>query len=78
MTRVRNSANIREVSVAVTEVIFFQEGEGKTPPLIEWLDGLPLKLQQKCLARLKRPSNAIYSETRSCPLQNKSSFTSIP
>lgn len=37
-----------------TEVIFFQEGEDKTPPLIEWLDDLPPKAQQKCLARLKR------------------------
>jgi len=37
-----------------TEVIFFQEAEDKTPPLIEWLDDLPRKAQQKCLARLKR------------------------
>ncbi len=37
-----------------TEVIFFQEAEDKTPPLIEWLDDLPPKAQQKCLARLKR------------------------
>lgn len=37
-----------------TEVIFYQEAEDKTPPLIEWLDGLPPKAQQKCLARLKR------------------------
>lgn len=36
------------------EVIFFQEAEGKTPPLLEWLDGLPQKAQIKCLARLKR------------------------
>ncbi len=36
------------------EVIFFQEREGETPPLIEWLDELPSKAQLKCLARLKR------------------------
>lgn len=36
------------------EVIFFQEAEGKTPPLIEWLDDLPQKARIKCLARLKR------------------------
>jgi phage-related protein len=36
------------------EVIFFQEAEGKTAPLIEWLDGLPQKGRLKCLVRLKR------------------------
>lgn len=36
------------------EVIFFQEAEGKIPPLLEWLDGLPQKVRIKCLARLKR------------------------
>ena len=36
------------------EVIFFQETESKTPPLIEWLDGLPKKARLKCLVRLKR------------------------
>jgi len=36
------------------EVIFFQEAEGKTPPLVEWLDGLPEKGRLKCLVRLKR------------------------
>ncbi len=35
-------------------VIFFQEAERKTPPLIEWLDELPQMAQIKCLARLKR------------------------
>lgn len=37
-----------------TTVVFFQEGLGQRPPLIEWLDSLPEKAQQKCLARLKR------------------------
>lgn len=37
-----------------TTVIFFQEGLGQRPPLIDWLDSLPEKAQQKCLARLKR------------------------
>jgi phage-related protein len=36
------------------EVVFFQEAEGKTPPLIEWLDELPQKARVKCLVRLKR------------------------
>jgi len=36
------------------EVIFFQEAAGTTPPLIQWLDGLPRKARLKCLVRLKR------------------------
>ena len=35
------------------EVVFYQDDE-KTIPLVKWLDGLPPKAQQKCLARLKR------------------------
>jgi phage-related protein len=36
-----------------TEVIFYQEENGEAP-LMEWLDGLTAKAQDKCLARLKR------------------------
>ena len=36
------------------EVIFFQEAEGGTPPLVDWLDSLPEKARLKCLVRLKR------------------------
>lgn len=36
------------------EVIFFQEAQGRTPPLIEWLYEIPTKARIKCLARLKR------------------------
>ena len=35
-------------------VVFFQESRQQPPALIEWLDGLPAKVQQKCLVRLKR------------------------
>jgi phage-related protein len=37
-----------------TTLVFFQERPDQIPPLVEWLDGLPEKAQQKCLARLKR------------------------
>ena len=37
-----------------TTVVFFQDGPAQNPSLIKWLDGLPEKAQQKCLARLKR------------------------
>ena len=36
-----------------TTVVYFQE-EGGTVPLIEWLDDLPAKVQDKCQARLAR------------------------
>lgn len=36
------------------DVIFFQQAGGRTPPLLEWLDGLPQKARIKCLVRLKR------------------------
>jgi phage-related protein len=55
LTAVRKNANVRKGGrVPATDVVFFQERMGKTPPLIEWLDGLPSKAQAKCLARLKR------------------------
>ena len=34
-------------------VVFYQEEDG-TVPLVEWLDNLRSKAQDKCLARLKR------------------------
>lgn len=36
-----------------TEVVFYQEEDG-TVPLVEWLDSLTAKAQDKCLAHLKR------------------------
>ncbi len=36
-----------------TEVVFYKEEDG-TVPLLDWLDGLTDKAQDKCLARLKR------------------------
>jgi len=40
--------------VPATTIVFFQERPDQIPSLVEWLDGLPAKAQQKCLARLKR------------------------
>jgi hypothetical protein len=39
--------------VPTTEVIFYRE-EDRSVPLLDWLDGLPAKAQDKCLARLAR------------------------
>jgi phage-related protein len=36
-----------------TNVIFFREDNGEIP-IIDWLDELPAKAQDKCLAKLKR------------------------
>jgi hypothetical protein len=35
------------------QVVFYKEDDG-TVPLMEWLDCLPAKAQDKCFARLKR------------------------
>jgi phage-related protein len=39
--------------VPATTVVYFQDEDGSVP-LIEWLDDLPAKAQDKCLARLAR------------------------
>ncbi len=36
-----------------TKVVFYREDDG-TVPLLEWLDTLPTKLQDKCRARIER------------------------
>ena len=51
LTVVRNSANIK--GVPPIEVVFFEEDDG-TVPLLGWLDKLPAKARDKCLARLVR------------------------
>ena len=42
------------VDMPAVEVIFYQDAQGKTPRLIEWLDALSPKARVKCLVRLKR------------------------
>ena len=37
----------------MTRVVFFREEDG-TAPLLEWLDGLPQKAQDKCTERIER------------------------
>ncbi len=37
----------------ITEVIIFAEEDGSSP-LIEWLDGLGSKVQDKCIVRVER------------------------
>ncbi len=36
-----------------TKVVLFAEADG-TCPLIDWLDGLPAKVQDKCIVRVER------------------------
>ena len=36
-----------------TEVLIFAENDGSAP-LLEWLDALPAKVQDKCLVRIER------------------------
>lgn len=37
-----------------TEVFFFREPKENSVPLLEWLDGLPSKVQGKCTERIDR------------------------
>jgi phage-related protein len=46
-----------------TEVVFFAETDG-TCPLIQWLDGLPLKVQEKCIVRMERLAEMGYELRR--------------
>ena len=36
-----------------TEVLLYAEGDG-TCPLLDWMDGLPQKAQDKCIVRIER------------------------
>jgi len=40
--------------VPQTEVFFFREPKDNSVPLLDWLDGLPTKVQAKCIARIDR------------------------
>ena len=53
MTSVRNSENIVRDGGLPVEIVFYQE-DHKTAPLADWLEELPAKALQKCLARLER------------------------
>ncbi len=44
-------------------VVFYQEKDG-TVPLLLWLDGLPGKVQLKCLARIERLKQEGYALRR--------------
>jgi phage-related protein len=43
--------------MAQTEVVIYQEKEGQVP-LLEWLDGLHPKVQDKCIALIERLAEA--------------------
>ena len=52
LTGVRNSGNIEGDGLAA-ELVYYQE-DPETVPMVEWLEELPAKALQKCLARLER------------------------
>lgn len=43
--------------MAKTEVVIYQERDGQVP-LLEWLDNLPSKAQDKCIALIERLAEA--------------------
>jgi phage-related protein len=40
--------------LAKTEIRFFREPSDERVPLLDWLDGLPAKVQAKCVQRIDR------------------------
>jgi phage-related protein len=40
--------------LAQIEVFFFREPKDNSVPLLEWLEGLPMKVQAKCTERIDR------------------------
>ena len=54
LTDVRNNANIApERLVPKIQVVFYQESPGSAP-VLEWLDTLPPKAQDKCRIKIER------------------------
>jgi phage-related protein len=50
---VRNNANVSEPVMPKASVVFYQE-DAKTVPVLDWLDRLPAKAQDKCRVRIER------------------------
>lgn len=40
--------------MAQTEVFFYREPKGGSAPLLQWFEGLPMKVQAKCVERIDR------------------------
>jgi len=40
--------------LAQSELYFFREPRDNSVPLLAWLDGLPMKVQAKCIERIDR------------------------
>jgi phage-related protein len=40
--------------LAQTEVLFYREPKGNSVPLLQWIEGLPMKVQVKCAERIDR------------------------
>jgi hypothetical protein len=50
---VRNNANIEKPVMPKISVVFYQE-DAKTVPVLDWLDRLPARAQDKCRVRIER------------------------
>ena len=66
LTQYRISAILRvsrDAELPKTEVVFFASTPG-VAPLLEWLDQLPTKVQDKCLVRIERLAELGYELRR--------------
>jgi hypothetical protein len=58
--------------MAKTEVVIFAEEDG-TCPLLEWLDQLPSKAQDKCLVRVERLADMVTN----CVVRRQTYFGTV-
>ena len=45
--------HVDRLSVPKTKVVFFQD-DNETVPVLDWLEGLPSKVQDKCVVKIQR------------------------
>jgi hypothetical protein len=50
---VRKNANIQKTVMPKISVVFYQE-DAKIVPVLDWLDRLPARAQDKCRVRIER------------------------
>ena len=59
-----------------TTVVFYRDDHGRVP-LLEWLDGLPRKAQDKCRVKIERLQELGYELRRPRPTSYATAFTSF-
>jgi hypothetical protein len=72
---VRNNANIKKPVMPRISVVFYQE-DAQTVPVLDWLDRLPAKAQDKCRVRIERLRDLGHELRRRKRITYRTAFTS--